>query len=150
MNYSIRICEEKDIDKLLDLCRQHAEFEKSAYLPDNKKEKLLEAIFSEEKLLNCLVVEVQGEVIGYTTYTFDFSTWDAQRFIYLDCLYIEENYRSLGIGNVLMDKIQEIGKEHNCINMQWQTPEFNERAIKFYKRIGGIGKEKVRFTLPLN
>ncbi|WP_435138515.1 GNAT family N-acetyltransferase [Formosa sp. A9] len=150
MNYSIRICEEKDIDKLLDLCRQHAEFEKSAYLPDNKKEKLLEAIFSEEKLLNCLVVKVQGEVIGYTTYTFDFSTWDAQRFIYLDCLYIEENYRSFGIGNVLMDKIQEIGKEHNCINMQWQTPEFNERAIKFYKRIGGIGKEKVRFTLPLN
>ncbi len=150
MNYSIRKCEEKDIDKLLDLCRQHAEFEKSAYLPDNKKEKLLKAIFSEEKLLNCLVVEVQGEVIGYTTYTFDFSTWDAQRFIYLDCLYIEENYRSFGIGNVLMDKIQEIGKEHNCINMQWQTPEFNERAIKFYKRIGGIGKEKVRFTLPLN
>ncbi|MCK8495342.1 GNAT family N-acetyltransferase [Spirosoma sp. RP8] len=106
-------------------------------------------MFSTNPVLNCLVVEVAGKLIGFSTYTFDFSTWDAQKFIYLDCLYLDDDYRSYGIGAVLMDKVKQAGQQANCVNMQWQTPDFNVRAIKFYDRIGGIGKTKVRYTLPL-
>ncbi|WP_218155223.1 GNAT family N-acetyltransferase [Chitinophaga sp. YR627] len=149
MEYNIRPCHENDLDKLLDLCQLHADYEKAAYNPEGKKQRLKTALFSAAPQLNCLVADVAGDIIGYATYTFDFSTWDAARFIYLDCLYLEEAYRSYGIGQVLMEKVATIGKAENCINMQWQTPDFNERAIQFYKRIGGIGKDKVRFTLPL-
>ncbi|MFB6454920.1 GNAT family N-acetyltransferase [Chitinophaga sp. Hz27] len=149
MSYQIRPCEERDLDKLIELCAAHAAYEQVEYTATGKKERLHEAIFGVDKELNCLVVEAEDAIIGYATYTFDFSTWDAKEFIYLDCLYIEEAYRSLGIGQVLMDKIQAVGQRNYCVNMQWQTPDFNERAIKFYKRIGGIGKNKVRFTLPL-
>ncbi|NIG54058.1 GNAT family N-acetyltransferase [Chitinophaga sp. Cy-1792] len=149
MSYHIRPCEETDLDKLIQLCAAHAAYEQAAYTPDGKKERLHEALFGNDKTLKCLVAVVDDEVIGYATYTFDFSTWDAQQFVYLDCLYIEEAYRNLGIGRILMDEIQAVGHSNNCVNMQWQTPDFNERAIRFYKRIGGIGKNKVRFTLPL-
>ena len=149
MEYLIRECNEGDLDKIIVLCRKHAEYEKAAYNPEGKKEKLAEALFSEPKRLSCLVAVAASEVIGYATYTFDFSTWDAQQFIYLDCIYLEDDYRSFGIGAVLMEKIKEIGQATGCVNMQWQTPEFNIKAIKFYKRVGGIGQEKVRFTLPL-
>ncbi|UUC47359.1 GNAT family N-acetyltransferase [Flavobacterium cerinum] len=53
------------------------------------------------------------------------------------------------MGKALLEKVKTIGEAADCINMQWQTPDFNENAIRFYKRIGGIGKNKVRFTLPL-
>lgn len=149
MQYLIRVCKENDLDKLVVLCEKHAEYEQALYNSNGKKEKLHFALFSETRQLHCLVVEVAGEIVGYATYTFDFSTWDAQRFIYLDCLFLEEDYRSFGIGQVLMDKVKEAGQSQGCINMQWQTPEFNTKAIKFYKRIGGVGKDKVRFTLPL-
>jgi ribosomal protein S18 acetylase RimI-like enzyme len=49
----------------------------------------------------------------------------------------------------MMDKLKAIAKERNCVNVQWQTPIFNERAIKFYHRIGATGKEKLRFFMDL-
>lgn len=149
MDYTIRDCRETDLDKLVALCGKHAAYEQAAYNPDGKKERLNDAIFSGNRQLTCLVVEVGNTIVGYATYTFDFSTWDAQRFIYLDCLYLEDDYRNYGIGAVLMDKVRQAGEAGGCANMQWQTPEFNEKAIKFYKRIGGVGKDKVRFTLNL-
>jgi ribosomal protein S18 acetylase RimI-like enzyme len=149
MEYTIRACQPQDIDKLVLLCQKHADYEKSAYSPDGKSEALYKAIFENDRPLNCIVAEASGQLIGYATFTFDYSTWDARWFIYLDCLYLEEDYRSYGIGQALMEKVKENGKARNCVNMQWQTPDFNERAIKFYKRIGGTAKNKVRFTLPL-
>lgn len=150
MEYLLRACTPDDLEKLMVLIAKHAEFEKAEYTPDGKKERLAIALFGQDAPLNCIVAEVAGEVIGYATYTFDYSTWDAAWFVYLDCLYLEDDYRSYGIGKVLMNKVKEAGETRGCVNMQWQTPEFNERAIKFYKKIGGIGKDKVRFTLPLN
>lgn len=149
MEYSIRNCEPSDVPKLVVLCQKHAEFERASYSPEGKEAKLKEALFNDQPKLHCLVVATKETIVGYVSYTFDFSTWNTGTFIYMDCLFLEEEARSFGIGEVLIDKLKEIGTEKNCINIQWQTPSFNERAIKFYNRIGGKGKDKVRFTLDL-
>lgn len=149
MEYSIRNCEITDLPKLVILCQKHAEFEKADFSPERKLENLQKAIFSEKPKLFCLVVAAKETIVGYVSYTFDFSTWDAAAFLYMDCLFLEEEARSFGIGEVLIEKLKEIGTQNNCVNIQWQTPEFNERAIKFYNRIGAKGKDKVRFTLNL-
>lgn len=149
MEYSIRNCEVSDLPKLVVLCQKHAEYEKAAYSPEGKEEGLKKALFGENPKLHCLVVATKETIVGYVSYTFDFSTWNAATFIYMDCLFLEEETRGLGIGEILIEKLKQIGTEKNCINIQWQTPEFNERAIKFYNRIGGKGKDKIRFTLDL-
>ncbi|HEX9151964.1 MAG TPA: GNAT family N-acetyltransferase, partial [Flavobacterium sp.] len=95
----------------------------------------------------CLVAEKNKTIVGYAAYTFDFSTWDAASFMYLDCLYLEENFRGFGIGEAILEQLKQIAADKKCINIQWHTPKFNERAIKFYNRIGGNGKDKVRFFL---
>jgi GNAT superfamily N-acetyltransferase len=149
MEYSIRNCEPSDLYKLVVLCQKHAEFEKANFSPEGKEENLRKALFAENPKLYCLVVATNETIVGYVSYTFDYSTWDAADFMYMDCLFLEEEARSFGIGEVLIDKLKEIAAEKNCINIQWQTPQFNERAIKFYNRIGANGKDKVRFTLDL-
>jgi ribosomal protein S18 acetylase RimI-like enzyme len=149
MEYSIRNCERADLPQLVLLCQKHAEFEKADFTPEGKSEALEKAIFTENPKLYCLVVATKETVVGYVSYTFDYSTWDAADFIYMDCLFLEEQARSFGIGEVLIEKLKQIGTEKNCINIQWQTPQFNKRAIKFYHRMGGKGKDKVRFTLNL-
>ena len=149
MEYSIKNCEPQDLPKLVILCQNHAEFEKADFSPEGKEEGLKEALFGDNPKLHCLVVAANETIVGYVSYTFDYSTWDAATFMYMDCLFLEEEARSFGIGKVLIEKLRQIGIEKNCINIQWQTPQFNERAIKFYHRIGAKGKEKVRFTLEL-
>ena len=76
-----------------------------------------------------------------------FSTWDAQYYVYMDCLFMQEAARGFGIGEKLVNKMKEESRKSGCDLIQWQTPEFNERAIKFYKRIGAASKSKERFYL---
>ncbi|WP_281227274.1 GNAT family N-acetyltransferase [Flavobacterium aquiphilum] len=149
MNYLIRDCHPEDIIRLVDLCLKHAEYERASFNPVGKEEKLKNALFGESPKLFCLIAEISGTIVGYASYTFDFSTWDAATFMYMDCLYLEEDARGFGIGEALIEKLKQIATDKNCINIQWQTPEFNKRAIKFYRRIGGIGKDKVRFFIDL-
>jgi ribosomal protein S18 acetylase RimI-like enzyme len=147
MEYIIRPCKEDDLAQLVMLCQKHAEYERAEFNADEKEALLEEALFAEDAKLFCFVVEINQQVAGYFSYTFDFSTWDAKRFLYLDCLYLDDHCRGHGIGEEVIRKLKEIALQENCVNIQWQTPTFNERAIKFYNRIGGIGKEKMRFTI---
>lgn len=149
MEYIIRQCEEKDLTELVELCGKHSAFEQADYSLIGKWALLKNAIFSNNPRLFCFVIESNNTLQGYYSYTFDFSTWDAQTFLYLDCLYLEPAFRGLKIGEVVFNKLREIAKHNSCINIQWQTPIFNERAIKFYNRIGGTGKDKARFFINI-
>ena len=149
MNYLIRECQPTDVNTVVQLCQKHADYERATFNPIGKEEELKSELFVEEPKLFCLVVEANETIVGYATYTFDFSTWDAASFMHMDCLYLDEETRGFGIGEALIEKLKQIAMAEKCINIQWQTPKFNERAIKFYNRIGGIGKDKVRFFLDL-
>lgn len=149
MEYLIRKCEERDLPALVELCQQHAEFEQAEYTPTGKEILLKNAIFMDRPKLFCSVIESNSKLQGYFSYTFDYSTWDAQIFLYLDCLYLEPEFRGQRIGEVVFEKLKEIAKQNDCINIQWQTPVFNDRAIKFYTRIGGKREDKVRFFIDI-
>lgn len=149
MEYVIRECIEKDLPELVELCGKHAAFEQANYDSTGKESLLKKALFSDRPKLFCSVIESSSKLQGYFSYTFDYSTWDAQTFLYLDCLYLEPEFRGHRIGEIVFDKLREIAKDNDCVNIQWQTPIFNERAIKFYNRIGGTGKEKVRFFIDI-
>jgi len=145
----IRFAEPKDISQIIELCEAHAIYEKSDYSKENKAEQLSKNLFSEDPKLYCLVVSQNKKLIGYATYMKQYATWDACEYIYMDCLFMEDIARGYGIGEKLVKKIQEEGKKLNCILVQWQTHDFNTRAIRFYKRIGATSKSKERFFLNI-
>jgi L-amino acid N-acyltransferase YncA len=69
----------------------HAEYEKAAFARTVKRSDCHRSVCKQR--LHGLVVEQDGELIGYATYTFDYSTWDAAEFMYLDCLFLKEEAR---------------------------------------------------------
>ncbi|PLY05822.1 MAG: N-acetyltransferase [Arcobacter sp.] len=146
--YIIRKAKLDDIEVLLTLFQKHALYEKSDFIAENKKQSLKKYLF-DEKILNCLVIEIDNKIIAYTTYLKQFSTWDVNFYLYLDCLFIEEEFRKLGLGAQLMNNIKEEAKKLGCNQIQWQTPSFNENAIKFYNKIGANSKSKKRFFLEI-
>jgi len=147
MEYTIRPCELDDLPALLSLCERHAAHEQAFYSPEGKLEALGRALFTTPPSLYGYVIASAECAVGYFTFTFDFSTWDAQRFLYLDCLYLTPEYRNLGIGRKVFDLLADLAIQNQCANIQWQTPVFNERAIAFYRRMGAEAKEKMRFSL---
>lgn len=147
MNYKIRNAEPKDIDEIIKLCAEHAEYERAEFSTHGKAEKLAEILFSENPPVFCLVVVSENKLLGYTTFMPEFSTWDADYYVYMDCLFLRPQARNFGIGERLIKEIAKFAKSRNIQQVQWHTPGFNERAIKFYHRIGANSKEKTRFYL---
>lgn len=150
MKYQIIKPEKERIESIIDLCAAHAEFEKSEYQRENKAYRLSVDLWGQDPKLFCLVAESKGHYVGYITWMKQYSTWDAEAYFYMDCLYLDSKYRGFGIGKALIDHMKMAGRKENVRLVQWQTPDFNIRAIKFYKRIGAISKPKERFFLAIN
>jgi GNAT superfamily N-acetyltransferase len=142
---TIRIAEKRDFEAIKRLVKAHAIFEKASALSDNNLNRLENYIFNTD-VVECLVAELNNEIVGYATFIKQFSTWNANYYIYLDCLYLNEKTRGKGIGTQIMDKIKTYAKSINCSGIQWQTPDFNKEAIDFYKKLGAESKTKERFN----
>jgi len=146
MKHMIRSLQAEDLDSLMALIQEHADYERSSFNPSGKRERLENAIFLSKKL-HCWVVESNGRVEGFVSFTFDYSTWDAADFIYMDCLYLREHLRGAGIGTEILQRLRLLALQKGCKNIQWQTPVFNESGIRFYEKNGAQSSRKVRFFL---
>ncbi|HYF62799.1 MAG TPA: GNAT family N-acetyltransferase [Herpetosiphonaceae bacterium] len=143
----VRMAIPDDINSLIDLCAEHAAYERAPYDPRGKGERLMRALFAAEPRLHAWVAEQGGRLVGYATASREFSTWDAAPFLHMDCLYLREAVRGAGAGKLLVREIARLARALGCANVQWQTPDWNERAHSFYRRLGAEGKPKVRFCL---
>lgn len=148
-NQEIRFALPEDIDALIDLCEAHSIYEKAVYERQGKRENLLRDLFTESPKLYCLVAIIDKEIVGYATYMKQYSTWDASEYIYMDCIFLREYTRGMGLGAKLIEEIAKEGRKLGCNLIQWQTPDFNTGAIRFYKRIGAVAKPKERFFLTI-
>ena len=150
MDYTIRIAEPNDVNEIINLCAEHAEYEKAEHSKEGKAEKLAAFLFAPNPRFHCLLVEKNQVILGYATYAFEFSTWDADLYTNMDCLYLRPQYRGHGIGEALVEEIVKQSRLKGIEQVQWHTPTFNVRAIKFYHRIGASSRDKVRFYLPVH
>lgn len=149
MKTTIRFAKKEDIHQIIDLCEAHAIYEQSDYSKKGKANQLTKDLFSSTPKLYCLVVETKNKLIGYATFMKQYATWNAKEYIYMDCLFMKDEARGFGLGEKLIVKIKEEGKKFGCDLIQWQTPDFNVRAIKFYNRVGATSKNKERFFLSI-
>ena len=131
---NIRFAQRDDIRSIVGLCKEHANYEKTRFEENNKLDMLSKFLFDFDFGFKCLVVESQEEIVGYATFIKQFSTWDADFYVYLDCLFLKEKARGNGMGKKIMERVKAYAKSVNCTVIQWQTPSFNEKAIGFYTK----------------
>lgn len=144
---TLRFIEEKELNVLTDLIKEHRAFEKAEVDLSPSKTNLAQHLFSEQPALFCLVAEKDHQIVGYASYMKQFSTWDAEFYLYLDCLYLREEARGQGLGQIMMQRLKVEAQNLNCKWLQWQTPVFNANAINFYKKLGARSLSKERFFL---
>ena len=125
------------------LIAEHAEYEHSKAQPDIAE---LAKALDGNRLL-AWIAESGSEPLGYAAVTEDFSTWRAEPFLHLDCLFVREPHRGRGVGADLFRQVQRHAKERGVQSLEWQTPLWNDGAIRFYGRMGGLYAMKARFAL---
>jgi GNAT superfamily N-acetyltransferase len=72
--------------------------------------------------------------MGFTYFGFSFGEG---RFLYLEDLYIDKEYRGKGGGSMMMQVLKEVAQSTNCVRSVWQALDWNTPALTFYNKIGG-------------
>ncbi|MFF8267675.1 GNAT family N-acetyltransferase [Streptomyces sp. NPDC016562] len=139
-----------DLPRLAELMHEHIAYEKSAPRPPDLAGRLGPQLFAEGARLWVLLAETpDGVVAGYASCSAEFSFWDARHHLHMDCLYLAQDARGHGLGAALMDGVSGLARELGMDQVQWQTPDWNEGAIRFYDRLGATAHPKRRYALPV-
>ena len=142
----IRPARESDLDALLVLCAEHAEYERASFDADFARCNLGRFLFAATPRAWCVVIELDDEIAGYATYSLEFSTWRAAEYVHMDCLFVRASHRNRGYGLQLMQAVIDAARERGTW-IEWQTPSWNADAIRFYDRLGATRSEKARYRL---
>jgi GNAT superfamily N-acetyltransferase len=139
-----------DLPAVARLCAAHAEYEKAPPVPGDLAAKLESVLFGPSPRAWCLVADHDGELVGYATYSLEFATWQAADYVHMDCLFVTDAHRGGGWGRRLVDAVADAARTLGADEVQWQTPEWNLDAIRFYDRTGARARHKARYSLPLH
>jgi GNAT superfamily N-acetyltransferase len=127
-----------DIPVILDLIRELAEYERDPGAVVATPDLLYDALFGPKAVAHAIVAEVAAEVAGFALYFFNFSTWTGRRGLYLEDFYVRPAARGAGVGRRLFSRLAAIAQECGCGRMDLSVLNWNESAIRFYDRCGGI------------
>ena len=133
INIHIRKAKPTDMDAVFVLIKELAIYENAEDQVTNSVENLIEDGFGSNAVFNCLVAEVNQQVIGFALYYTSYSTWK-RRCLYLEDFLVTESWRRKGVGKLLFDEVYQIAKETKVKRFEWQVLDWNEPAINFYKK----------------
>lgn len=139
MDIIIRKAVKEDCKRLLQLVHELAVYEKAPNEVTVTLQHFEESGFGAKPVWWAFVAASPGpseggEIIyGFALYYIRYSTWKGQR-MYLEDLLVTQEMRCKGLGTMLFDKLIEEAKEKKLNGIVWQVLEWNETAIKFYKK----------------
>ncbi len=129
-----------DVSVIFSFLQKKAEFDRNigafSGTLQTSEDKTRKTLFGKIPFSYVLFAELSGIEIGFALYGFRCSSFVGQPSIWLDDLYVNEDWRSQGAGAVLMDHLAQIAKENDCTHLAWNADARNIRGLDFYHRLG--------------
>ena len=133
--FTIRFAKESDIPTILRFIKELAVYEHLEHELNLTEESLKENIF-EKKNAEVVIAFEDNIPVGHAVFFETFSTFVGRHGLYLDDLYVNDQYRGLGYGKKLFEEVAKIAYERNCGRLEWQCLDWNKSSIDFYLSTG--------------
>ncbi|CAM3989413.1 GNAT family N-acetyltransferase [Mucilaginibacter galii] len=133
MKAHLRVARREDCLRLMELIQELAIYERAPDEVTVTLQHFQEAGFGPRPVWKAFVAEVDDFIVGFALYYVRYSTWKGSR-LYLEDLVVTEIMRGKGIGKLLFNRLVQEASELGFNGMSWQVLDWNEPAIKFYKK----------------
>lgn len=134
MNVIIRLMTKQDKPSVVDMMRI---FYNSPAVLSNGSEQIysddVDNCVNDNPFLEGYVIKSEKDICGYAMIAKSFSTEFGKPCIWIEDLYLKDNYRGLGLGKLFFDFITE--KYTDCI-FRLEVEKENERAVRLYEKCG--------------
>jgi GNAT superfamily N-acetyltransferase len=138
MTINIRLAKPEDAGQLWKLIGDLARFQGHPDAVRITSDVLQEQMESEKPPFQCLVADVDGELIGFALFFHNYSTWEGKPGIYLEDFYVNGQWRGGGVGKMLLSSLADLALKGGCARIDWSVLATNQTALRFYERIGGV------------
>ena len=150
-SHRIRNSTPEDVPEIFAMVCELAEYEKARHEVQSSEALFTEALFCDEPAVWCSILEHRAEdaasgdspeweIAGMAIWFRNFFTWTAKHSIYLDDLYVREQYRGLGYGKALLEHLAQICVDRGYPRLDWWVLDWNP-AVDFYKQIGALSMD---------
>ena len=133
---NIRSANREDVPVLVSLIRELATYEKKLDQAVVTEDGLLRDGFGPLPKFRALIAEWEGEAAGYASFFYFYSTFQGRPALFLEDLFVLEEFRGKGIGKALLVAVAKLAIEEKCFGLRWEVLDWNRPAIKFYGKLG--------------
>ena len=138
IEFKLRPAQPADVPAIVGLITELAEFEQLAHLLRLTPETLAPHLFGERPVVESVVAEAAGGVVGFALFFTNFSTFLAKPGLYLEDLYVQPAFRGAGIGKALLSHLGALAVARDYGRFEWSVLDWNANAIRFYEKMGAV------------
>ncbi len=144
----IRPAQPDDVDVILAMVRELAEYERDPDAVEMTASDLTAALFGESPLVfaHVAVDSSSDEVVGHAIWFVNFSSWTGRHGIWLDDLYVRPAHRGQGYGLALLRTLASVCVSRGYGRLEWAVLEWNELALRVYRSIGAVSMDEWRIN----
>ena len=135
MRLTFRYAKEEDTGLILQFIKELAIYEKMLDEVVATEDLLKDWIFQQKKAEVIFAVS-DGTEVGFALFFHNFSTFLGRAGIYLEDLYVKEEYRGCGYGKAILQELAKIAVERGCGRLEWWCLDWNKPSIDFYLSLG--------------
>jgi len=136
MAFKIIKAEQKDSTLILDFIRLLAKYEKLEDEVVATEHQIEKTIFNGQSNVEVFFGCEDETPVGFILFFQNYSTFLAKPGIYLEDLFVKEEYRGKGYGKKMLHFLAKLAVERNCGRLEWAVLDWNKPAIDFYISIG--------------
>ncbi|MCV7348423.1 GNAT family N-acetyltransferase [Mycolicibacterium rhodesiae] len=133
----IRMARPGDEPEIVAMIRELAEFEHAIDQCTVTESQITAALFGDNPVGSCHVVEVDGEAAAVALWFRTFSTWDGVAGIYLEDLFVRDKFRRRGLARTLLATLAKVCVDNGYTRLAWEVLDWNVNAIALYDAVGG-------------
>lgn len=133
-----------DVHDVIGLIREFAAFEDLTDFCEVTEEGLSAAIFGDGSVAQALIARDGGERVGYAIFYPNFASFRGQRGLYLEDIYVNDQYRGRGVGEAMIREVARIGASRGLQRLDFLVLDWNTPALKFYEKLGAVRDDDER------
>jgi GNAT superfamily N-acetyltransferase len=133
---NIRSAMPSDTRVIYALVRELAVYENLLDVVDATERMIGDALFGQSPRAFCELAEWDGEVVGFSLWFYNFSTFRGRHGIYLEDLFVRPDFRGKGLGKALIVSLARRCVAEDLARFEWSVLDWNAPSIAFYKALG--------------
>lgn len=134
--FEIKLATIEDVSLILSFIKELAEYEKLSHEVVATEDTLKQMLFGEKVFAEVSIGYFNHYPVSFALYFHNFSTFLGRPGIHLEDLFVKPEVRGKGIGHKMLAYLACLAKSRGCGRLEWAVLDWNETAIKLYKKIG--------------